>query len=89
MRCRHVVLLQPRRTFDPQSPQSSQFNQFAQWLGGAISVALSIVLMQLLSCTHPPAGGTALAGVETKAFDTLFYGYALTHALATPIVVTY
>ena len=54
--------LQVNHTNAPASLQRPKRYTFSQWLGAAISVALSIVIMQALSCTHPPAGGTAMAG---------------------------
>lgn len=48
------------------------------WLGGALSVALSIVAMQITKTLHPPGGATALiANMGTPRIEALGYGYVL------------
>ncbi|KAH7916090.1 HPP family-domain-containing protein [Hygrophoropsis aurantiaca] len=45
-----------------------------QWLSGSLSVAISIVAMQMTSTTHPPAGATALlATVNQEIIDLSWY----------------
>lgn len=48
------------------------------WLGGALSVALSIVAMQITKTLHPPGGATALiANMGTPRIESLGYMYVL------------
>ncbi|KAJ8508135.1 hypothetical protein ONZ45_g9561 [Pleurotus djamor] len=50
-----------------------QFHEF-EWLAGSLSCALSVVLMQLTSTIHPPAGATALlATVNADVRDLSWY----------------
>ncbi|KAJ8474989.1 hypothetical protein ONZ45_g15764 [Pleurotus djamor] len=50
-----------------------EFHQF-EWLAGSLSCALSVVLMQLTSTIHPPAGATALlATVNADVRDLSWY----------------
>lgn len=45
-----------------------------QWLAGSLACATSIVLMQITSTTHPPAGATAiLAAVNADVRDMSWY----------------
>jgi len=47
------------------------------WLAGAFSVAISIVLMQLTKCLHPPAGATALIAASDSRMWNEGYLYVV------------
>src|SRR4051812_41939134 len=52
------------------------------WLSSALSVALSIVLMQITKTLHPPGGATALiANIGSEKIKTLGYMYVLSPVL--------
>ncbi|KAH7930082.1 hypothetical protein BV22DRAFT_1001442 [Leucogyrophana mollusca] len=45
-----------------------------QWLAGSLSVAITVVAMQMTTTTHPPAGATALlATVNQEIIDLSWY----------------
>jgi len=48
--------------------------QQLKWLAGALAVSLSIWLMHLTDCMHPPGGATALIAVysDQKILDLKF-----------------
>ncbi|GAN10023.1 hpp family protein [Mucor ambiguus] len=39
-----------------------------QWVGGATAMAISLLIMQITKCVHPPGGATAVIPVTTPAF---------------------
>jgi CBS domain-containing membrane protein len=46
------------------------------WLAGGLAVGLAIMLMSLLRCLHPPAGGTALlTALASPAVAALGWGF--------------
>ena len=50
------------------------------WLSCAISVSLSIVMMQITKTLHPPGGATALiANLGSEKIQSLGYFYVLMH----------
>ncbi|KAI9256470.1 HPP family protein [Phascolomyces articulosus] len=54
-----------------------QYYTAARWIGGATSVSLTIVCMQLTKTTHPPSGATALlplAQVDIGNLGWLYIG---------------
>jgi CBS domain-containing membrane protein len=58
------------------------------WLSSAISVAASIVLMQITRSMHPPGGATALiANIGTEKIRSLGYLYALTPVLSGALIL--
>lgn len=54
-------------------PTQQHFDQL-RWLAGSLSVATSIVVMQVTQTTHPPAGATALlAAVDDEVVALSWY----------------
>jgi CBS domain-containing membrane protein len=65
----------------------------ARWIpermtAAGLAVGLTVAMMQLLKCVHPPGGGTALAAVlGGEAIRSLGFGYALLPVLANAAVL--
>jgi CBS-domain-containing membrane protein len=58
------------------------------WLASALSVALSIVLMQITKTLHPPGGATALiANIGTQRIKDLGYIYVLSPVLSGVLIL--
>lgn len=58
------------------------------WLAAALSVSLSIVLMQMTKTLHPPGGATALiANIGTKNITSLGYWYVLNPILSGVLIL--
>ena len=58
------------------------------WLSSALSVSLSIVLMQITKTLHPPGGATALiANIGSEKIKSLGYLYVLSPVLTGVIVL--
>ncbi|WP_177223032.1 HPP family protein [Chitinophaga sp. YR627] len=58
------------------------------WLAAALSVALSIVLMQITKTLHPPGGATALiANIGTQRIKDLGYLYVLSPVLSGVLIL--
>lgn len=58
------------------------------WLSAAISVSLSIVLMQVTKTLHPPGGATALiANIGSPKIQALGYMYVLTPVLSGVLIL--
>jgi len=58
------------------------------WLSSALSVALSIVLMQITKTLHPPGGATALiANIGSPKIQSLGYFYVLSPVLTGAIIL--
>jgi CBS domain-containing membrane protein len=58
------------------------------WLSAAISVSLSIVLMQITKTLHPPGGATALiANIGSPKIQALGYMYVLTPVLSGVLIL--
>lgn len=45
------------------------------WLAGALSVSLTVAILDFINCQHPPAGALALAFIVTPSFHSLLYLY--------------
>ncbi|KAI9498024.1 HPP family-domain-containing protein [Zychaea mexicana] len=52
-----------------------QYVTHVRWVGGATSVSLTIVLMQLTKTTHPPSGATSLLPMATPEIGDLGWLY--------------
>jgi len=65
----------------------------ARWLpermlAAGLAVGLTVVVMQLLKCLHPPGGGTALAAVlGGETIRNLGFGYVLLPVLANALLM--
>lgn len=60
----------------------------ALWLASALSVSLSIVLMQITKTLHPPGGATALiANIGSEKIKSLGYLYVLSPVLLGVLVL--
>ncbi|KAL7321587.1 hypothetical protein PS15m_001345 [Mucor circinelloides] len=46
-----------------------------QWVGGATAMAISLLVMQITKCVHPPGGATALIPVVTPSFLEIKWFY--------------
>ncbi|MBW3544100.1 MAG: HPP family protein [Bacteroidetes bacterium] len=58
------------------------------WLAAALSVSLSIVVMQITKTLHPPGGATALiANIGSEKIQSLGYLYVLSPVLSGAIVL--
>ncbi|QNF32593.1 HPP family protein [Adhaeribacter swui] len=58
------------------------------WLASALSVSLSIVLMQITKTLHPPGGATALiATIGSPKIQSLGYFYVLSPVLSGVIIL--
>ena len=58
------------------------------WLASALSVSLSIVLMQITKTLHPPGGATALiANIGSEKVRSLGYGYVLSPVLSGVLIL--
>jgi len=58
------------------------------WLSGAISVSLSIVLMQITKTLHPPGGATALiANLPSSKIQALGFFYVLSPVLSGVLIL--
>ncbi|KAA5547438.1 HPP family protein [Adhaeribacter rhizoryzae] len=58
------------------------------WLAAALSVSLSIVLMQITKTLHPPGGATALiANIGSNKITTLGYYYVLSPVLSGAVIL--
>nr|WP_294790670.1 HPP family protein [uncultured Mucilaginibacter sp.] len=58
------------------------------WLSSALSVSLSIVLMQITKTLHPPGGATALiANIGSEKIHALGYFYVLNPVLAGALIL--
>jgi CBS domain-containing membrane protein len=58
------------------------------WLSSALSVSLSIVLMQMTKTLHPPGGATALiANIGSEKIHALGYFYVLNPVLAGALIL--
>lgn len=58
------------------------------WLSAAISVSLSIVLMQITKTLHPPGGATALiANIGSPKIQALGYFYVLSPVLTGVLIL--
>ncbi|MNK90274.1 HPP family protein [compost metagenome] len=58
------------------------------WLSSALSVALSIVLMQITKTLHPPGGATALiANIGSPKIQSLGYLYVLSPVLTGAVIL--
>lgn len=58
------------------------------WLSSALSVALSIVLMQITKTLHPPGGATALiANIGSPKIQSLGYLYVLSPVLSGAVIL--
>ena len=58
------------------------------WLSSALSVALSIVFMQITKTLHPPGGATALiANIGSEKIKALGYMYALWPVLSGVLIL--
>lgn len=55
-------------------PTEARYNQL-EWLAGSLSVATSIVLMQITRTTHPPAGATAIMAAVNLQVRNLGWYY--------------
>lgn len=58
------------------------------WLSAALSVSLSIVLMQMTKTMHPPGGATALiANIGSEKIKSLGFGYILSPVMSGVIIL--
>ncbi|MGV3586481.1 MAG: HPP family protein [Adhaeribacter sp.] len=58
------------------------------WLAAALSVSLSIVLMQITKTLHPPGGATALiANIGSSKITALGYFYVLSPVLSGAVIL--
>lgn len=58
------------------------------WLSSALSVSISIVLMQITKTLHPPGGATALiANIGSEKIHSLGYLYVLSPVLTGAIIL--
>lgn len=58
------------------------------WLSGALSVSLSIVLMQITKTLHPPGGATALiANLPSAKIQALGFYYVLSPVLSGVLIL--
>ncbi|GAB2774403.1 HPP family protein [Rhabdobacter roseus] len=58
------------------------------WLASALSVSLSIVLMQITKTLHPPGGATALiASIGSEKIRALGYWYVLSPVLSGVLIL--
>jgi CBS domain-containing membrane protein len=58
------------------------------WLAAALSVSLSIVLMQITKTLHPPGGATALiANIGSEKIRSLGYFYVLSPVLSGVVIL--
>ncbi|MFC6102130.1 HPP family protein [Olivibacter domesticus] len=58
------------------------------WLSSALSVSLSIVMMQITKTLHPPGGATALiANIGSEKIKSLGYLYVLSPVLSGVIIL--
>jgi CBS domain-containing membrane protein len=58
------------------------------WLSGALSVSLSIVLMQITKTLHPPGGATALiANLPSAKIQALGFFYVLSPVLSGVLIL--
>lgn len=58
------------------------------WLSSALSVSLSIVLMQITKTLHPPGGATALiANIGSAKIQALGYMYVLSPVLSGAVIL--
>jgi CBS domain-containing membrane protein len=58
------------------------------WLSGAISVSLSIVLMQITKTLHPPGGATALiANLPSAKIQALGFFYVISPVLSGVLIL--
>lgn len=58
------------------------------WLSAALSVSLSIVLMQMTKTLHPPGGATALiANIGSEKIKALGYLYVLSPVLSGAVIL--
>ncbi|KAL9539329.1 hypothetical protein MBANPS3_010328 [Mucor bainieri] len=46
-----------------------------QWVGGATAMAISLLIMQITKCVHPPGGATAVIPVTTPSFLEIKWFY--------------
>ncbi len=58
------------------------------WLSSALSVSLSIVVMQITKTLHPPGGATALiANIGSEKIKALGYAYVLSPVLSGVLIL--
>lgn len=58
------------------------------WLASALSVSLSIVVMQMTKTLHPPGGATALiANISSEKITSLGYWYVLSPVLSGVLIL--
>jgi CBS-domain-containing membrane protein len=58
------------------------------WLSSALSVSISIVLMQITKTLHPPGGATALiANIGSSKIHALGYLYVLSPVLTGAVIL--
>jgi len=58
------------------------------WLSAALSVSLSIVIMQVTKTMHPPGGATALiANIGSEKIKALGFMYAVTPVLSGVVIM--
>lgn len=62
-------------------------NNNYMWLCGALSVAISTVIMRLLNCLHPPAGAAALMPSVTPQVRDLGWYYLLVQLICGPLLL--
>ncbi|CAE7364441.1 true [Symbiodinium sp. CCMP2456] len=57
------------------------------WLGGALSVALTITLQELTNTVHPPGGATALLFVIVPVLHKFKFAYVVTPSLLGTVIL--
>lgn len=58
------------------------------YIGGALSVGLSSVLMLILNCVHPPAGASALLPFISEPIRKMSWWYLPTHLVSSVLMVS-
>uniref|UniRef100_A0A0W0EUV7 HPP transmembrane region domain-containing protein n=1 Tax=Moniliophthora roreri TaxID=221103 RepID=A0A0W0EUV7_MONRR len=68
-------------------PTEAQFDEL-QWVCGALAVATTVVVLQLLQTVHPPAGATSLVAVVSSEVRNLGWYYLPVVLLSSVLVLS-
>lgn len=58
------------------------------WVGGALSVGISSVLMSIFNCVHPPAGASALLPLIDEQIREMSWWYLPVQIISSALIIT-
>lgn len=58
------------------------------WVGGALSVGISSVLMSIFNCVHPPAGASALLPLVDDQIREMSWWYLPVQVISSSLIIT-